>query len=204
MQELPHIAPDNVEGGSGRLLPYRTIAEDGVKSGKHHFFPGQIIYSKIRPYLRKAVVVDFEGACSADMYPVECGADYDRGLLLQWLISEDFAWFTSEHEGRSVLPKINQKALNSTPVPVPPIEQQTEIIRRIEAAFARIDRMVSEATRAAELLEWLEAQLFANAFRGELVAQDPADEPASALLARIREARASAPKPKRTRKRVKT
>jgi len=202
MQELPHIAPDNVEGGTGCLLPYRTIAEDGVKSGKHHFFPGQIIYSKIRPYLRKAVTVDFEGACSADMYPIECGADYDRGLLLQWLISEDFAWFTSEHEGRSVLPKINQKALNSTPVPVPPIEQQTEIVRRVETAFARIDRMVTAAAKARALLERLEQQLLAKAFRGELVPQDPSDEPASALLARIREARANAPKPKRTRKKT--
>ena len=60
--------------------------------------------------------------------------------------------------------------------------------------------MVSEATRAAELLERLEAQLLAKAFRGELVRQDPADEPASALLARIREARASATKPKRRTK----
>ena len=61
--------------------------------------------------------------------------------------------------------------------------------------------MVAEATRAAwELLERLEAQLLAKAFRGELVPQDPTDEPASALLARIREARAKVPKPKRTRK----
>jgi len=64
-------------------------------------------------------------------------------------------------------------------------------------------RRLAEATRAAELLELLEAQLLAKAFRGKLVPQDPADEPASALLARIREARAAAPKPKRTGKRMK-
>jgi type I restriction enzyme S subunit len=41
--DLPHIAPDNVEGRTGRLLPYRSIKEDGVISPKHRFKPGQVI-----------------------------------------------------------------------------------------------------------------------------------------------------------------
>lgn len=83
---------------------------------------------------------------------------------------------------------------------LPPRNVQTEIVRRIETAFAKIDRMVEEASRAADLLDRLDQQLLAKAFRGELVPQDPNDEPASALLARIHEARANAPKPKRRRK----
>jgi type I restriction enzyme S subunit len=104
----------------------------------------------------------------------------------------------------SAQPKLTQRALSKIGIVLPPKDIRAEIVRRIEAAFARIDRMVAEAARAAELLERLEAQLLAKAFRGELVPQNPADEPASALLARVREARAKAPKPKRTRKRAKT
>src|SRR5690625_4654463 len=59
-KNFPHVAPDSIEKATGRLLEYRTVGEDGVRSGKHHFFPGQILYSKIRPNLSKAVVVDFE------------------------------------------------------------------------------------------------------------------------------------------------
>jgi len=70
-QSFPHIAPDNIEKKTGVLLECHTIAEDGVTSGKHRFYSGQILYSKIRPYLSKAVVVDFDGLCSADMYPIE-------------------------------------------------------------------------------------------------------------------------------------
>ncbi|UTS81866.1 restriction endonuclease subunit S [Phaeobacter piscinae] len=95
---------------------------------------------------------------------------------------------------------VNKAHLQKWPVLLPPLEEQAEIVRRIEAAFARIDQMVAEAAKALALLERLEQQLLAKAFRGELVPQDPNDEPASALLARIREARANAPKPKRTRK----
>ena len=60
--------------------------------------------------------------------------------------------------------------------------------------------MVAEAARAAHLLDRLDERLLAKAFRGELVHQDPNDEPAEVLLARIRQARAAAPKPKRGRR----
>jgi type I restriction enzyme S subunit len=195
--ELPHIAPDNVEGGTGRLLAYRTIAEDGVTSAKHRFFAGQVIYSKIRPYLRKAVLVDFDGACSADMYPLSMTAQLDAGFLLYWLISEPFASFTVEHEGRTVLPKINQQGLNQTPLPLPPLADQRATVSRLRAMFDWIDHLAFEATSARKLIDRLDQAVLAKAFRGELVPQDPADEPASALLERIKAERGDATKQKR-------
>jgi type I restriction enzyme S subunit len=189
--DLPHIAPDNIETGTGRLLPYRTIAQDKLISAKNRFFPGQILYSKIRPYLKKAVIVDFDGACSADMYPINPLSVLDRKFLLYWMISDDFAQFSARHEGRTVLPKINQKALNSTPFPLPPIEEQAEIVRRIETAFAWIDRLATEHTSATKLLPKLDAAILTRAFRGELVPQDPADEPASVLLERVKAQKAT-------------
>lgn len=189
---LPHIAPNNIESGTGRLLPFKTIAEDGLISAKNRFYPGQILYSKIRPYLKKAVLVDFDGACSADMYPINPREAVNSKYLLYWLISNDFAQFSARHEGRTVLPKINQKALNSTPFPRAPKKDQAEIVRRIEAAFRWVDRVAADHAAAARLLLKLDAAILSQAFRGELVPQDPSDEPASALLERIREQREAA------------
>ena len=59
--DLPHIAPDNIEKSTGRLLEYRTVSEDEVRSVNHHSYPGQILYSKIRPNLSKAVIVEVRG-----------------------------------------------------------------------------------------------------------------------------------------------
>lgn len=74
----------------------------------------------------------------------------------------------------------------------------------MEAAFTRADRLEADAARARALLDRLESALLARAFRGELVRQDPDDEPATTLLARIRtqreSARAAAPQAKRGRK----
>jgi type I restriction enzyme, S subunit len=187
VQDLPHIAPNHIESGIPRLMPYTTVQEDAVISPKHRFFPGQIIYSKIRPYLRKAVLVDFDGVCSADMYPIwpKCNELY----LLYWLISPDFNDLAMEHQGRTVLPKINQKALYSLPIPLPPNDEQQRIAKLITEAFEHMNRLTSELTLALVLTDRLDQANLAKAFRGELIPQDPNDEPASALLERIRAGR---------------
>ena len=181
--DLPHIAPNHIESGVPRLLPYQTVREDNLKSAKHRFFPGQIIYSKIRPYLRKAVLVDFDGVCSADMYPLN--AKCEPLYLLYWLLSPNFNDLALEHQGRVVLPKINQTALNRIPTPIPPEDEQAEIARRIEAAMKWLDVVATEQSSAAKLLDHLDQANLAKAFRGELVPQDPSDEPASVLLEQI-------------------
>ena len=70
--------------------------------------------------------------------------------------------------------------------PVPPIDEQTEIVRRVEALFAYADRLEARHTAARAQVEKLTPATLAKAFRGELVPQDPNDEPASKLLERIR------------------
>jgi type I restriction enzyme, S subunit len=181
------------EKPSSWILPYRTIKEDKVISPKHRFRPGQLIYSKIRPYLRKAMIASFEGACSADMYPLSPKEHVSNRFLLYWLISEQFAGFTIDHQGRTVLPKINQEGLNRTPFPLAPLRAQEQLAQRIDRAFAWIDRVAFEAADARRLIDQLDQAILAKAFQGALVPQDPRDEPANVLLERIRAARATTP-----------
>lgn len=76
--------------------------------------------------------------------------------------------------------------------PNPPLDEQREINRRIESAFTWIERLASDATRACKLIDNLDQAVLAKAFGGELVPQDPNDEPASVLLERIRAERTTA------------
>jgi type I restriction enzyme S subunit len=116
---------------------------------------------------------------------------------LQCQVAEQY--FKDNQKGVAVR-GINVGDVRPMELPLPGRPEQDEIVRRIEAAFARIDRLTAEATRAAHLLDRLDERLLAKAFRGELVPQDPGDEPAEALLARIRAARAAAPRPRRGRR----
>jgi len=73
--------------------------------------------------------------------------------------------------------------------PLPPLEEQAEIGRRARGALGQITRLEGKLHASFADLDQLDQSILAKAFRGELVPQDPNDEPASALLARIREQR---------------
>jgi len=81
--------------------------------------------------------------------------------------------------------KLTRGAMDRIPIPLPPVTEQTEIVRRVEALFALADRIEARCTAARAQAQRLTPLVLAKAFRGELVPQDPNDEPASALLARI-------------------
>lgn len=183
-QSFPHIAPDNIEKKTGVLLEYHTIAEDGVTSGKHRFYSGQILYSKIRPYLSKAVVVDFDGLCSADMYPIE--AHQNARCLWYYMLSDEFLLQASTAGSRSVLPKINQKELSALTVHLPTNDREQEEIARILDELFDKEQQTKEAAEAVlEQIDLMKKSILARAFRGELGTNDPREESAVELLKEI-------------------
>lgn len=133
-----HIAPDNIEKSTGRLLECRTVEEDKVASANHLFFEGQIIYSKIRPLLRKAVIAPFKGLCSADMYPLD--TYLDKKYVLYYLLSDACNKQISKIIANRVkMPKINQNELSQVLFPLPPLAEQKRIVKRVEELLALCD-----------------------------------------------------------------
>jgi type I restriction enzyme S subunit len=147
-QDLPHIAPNYIEKGTGRLLDYKTVAEDEVRSINHRFFPGQLLYSKIRPNLSKAVIVDFEGLCSADMYPLD--VFIDTRYLLRFILSSVFLEMVTKNDTRVAMPKVNQNELNKVLIAVPPLAEQERIVKRVEQLLSLCDALEARLQSAEE------------------------------------------------------
>ena len=76
--------------------------------------------------------------------------------------------------------------MNTVPVPVTPFAEQQEIVRRVEGLFALADQLEVRLAKARGQVDQLTPSLLARAFAGQLVPQDPTDEPAENLLKRIR------------------
>jgi type I restriction enzyme S subunit len=89
----------------------------------------------------------------------------------------------------TTMENLNQKCLSELPLPLPPLAEQQEIVRRVEALFKIADQIEDRYQKAKIHVEKLTQSILAKAFRGELVPQDPNGEPASAPLERIRQER---------------
>jgi type I restriction enzyme S subunit len=81
---------------------------------------------------------------------------------------------------------LNYTQIRGMRMPLPPQDEQQEIVRQVEALFKQADEIEKQVATATQSAERITQSILAKAFRGELVPQDPNDEPASVLLERIK------------------
>ena len=98
-------------------------------------------------------------------------------------------YFFEKGKQTTNLASVSKRSLAALPVPLPPVDEAAAVVDRIGFLVAWADRVGDEQLAAAKLLNKLETDVLASAFTGELVAQDPTDEPAPASLARVRSQR---------------
>jgi type I restriction enzyme S subunit len=146
------------------------------------------------------ILVVRSGANTGDCCVFPCGfgeancSDLVITRPLSGLSSEYGAIYVNSPTGQSLLdqkqagvaqPHFNIGAMRVKAFPLAPFAEQQEIVRRVEDLFAFADRIEARLASAQKTVERLTPSMLAKAFRGELVSQDPNDEPASALLERL-------------------
>ncbi len=146
------VSPENIEKGSGKLLPCKTVGEVGIISANHLFYKGQILYSKIRPKLNKVAIAPFDGLCSADMYPIETTQNIK--FFLYELLSDSFITQISFiTEDRVKMPKINQEELSNIVFAIPTLSEQQTIADYLDKKCAEIDNIISKKEQLIKEVE---------------------------------------------------
>ena len=147
-EDYPHIGIDSIEKETGRLSGYRTVAEDGVISGKYLFTEKHIIYSKIRPNLNKVAMPAFVGVCSADAYPILVKDDICVKEYLGYTMrSKYFLDYIVAFSNRTNLPKVNKKQVEGFALPLPPMELQQQFaafVSQVDKSKVAVQKALDE------------------------------------------------------------
>jgi type I restriction enzyme S subunit len=145
LTSLPYISGENIESGTGRLLGVKSAEEFGVIGPSYRFAKGHVVYSKVRPALRKCFSAGFDGLCSADIYPLAVKSDRIEGEYLAMVMaSKWFADQAAQFHGRAGMPKINRDQLAAIAIPVPNKDTQIALIRRFVEERTLLERLRRE------------------------------------------------------------
>lgn len=158
------IAPDHIESGTGVILAKQTALDQNAISGKYIFQAGDVLYSKIRPYLCKAALADSDGLCSADMYPLRPSQGMDPRFLLALVLSEIFTSFATSVSMRTGIPKINREELAGFMFAWPSAEEQV----KIADILATQDRKITSTSSDLEKLKNLKTALMNDLLTGQV------------------------------------
>lgn len=159
---MPHVGGDNIESHTGRICGTQTAAGLGLKSGKYLFDDRHVLYSKIRPNLNKVAAPDFEGICSADIYPLRPRGEIEKRFLVYVLRSKQFLAYAAKHSTRTNIPKLNRPTLLAYSFPLPPLSEQKRIADILDKADAIRRRRQEAEAHFDELLKSTFIQMFGN------------------------------------------
>jgi type I restriction enzyme S subunit len=161
--KMPHIGVERIQSSTGRILEFKTALEDGVTSGKYLFQADDVLFSKIRPELRKASFPGWVGLSSAEVYPLSCSPRVIPRYLLFILLSNEFSLEVIAKSGRTKMPKVNRSELLSIDIFLPSIAEQQRIVEIVSS----MDDVIQSAERAIVEAKNLRSGLLSDLLSGE-------------------------------------
>ncbi|MGD7034870.1 restriction endonuclease subunit S [Methylotuvimicrobium buryatense] len=165
--ELPYVGMEDIVSGTGKFVGSREPKKVG--SSTFHFTPEHLLYGRLRPYLNKVLLPDFEGHCSSEIFPLLPKSELDKSFLFYWITSEQVVKEINRTCTGARMPRANVNEVLKFDIPIPPIDEQKCIVAILDEAFAGIDTAIANTEKnlanARELFESYLNSVFSE--RGE-------------------------------------
>jgi len=167
-KDYKYIGLEHMQKDSG-IIGFGSPHE--LKSLKNVFHTGDILYGKLRPYLNKHDIVEFDGVCSTDILVFKVGGLTNSKFLNYFLDTDLFIEYAVSNSKGINLPRVSEGILMDAIVPLPPLAEQQRIVDCIENMFAKLDQAKELAQNALDSFETRKAAILHKAFTGELTAK---------------------------------
>jgi type I restriction enzyme S subunit len=161
-----YVALDSIEKVTGNITTVYNVEKGELKSNKFWFDNSFILYGKLRPYLNKVALPNFEGVCSTDIIPIQpINTKSNRLFITSILRHNSFVAFADERSSGANLPRISPTEVEKYSTINPPLDLQNQFAERV----AVIEEQKAIAQKSLEQSESLFNSLLQKAFKGELI-----------------------------------
>ena len=130
---------EDIEKDSGTVLRKVRKIERNAVSTKHKFSEGQVLYSKLRPYLNKVVLADEDGYCTSEILPLDFSEIIIPAYARYYLMSPTFLRYADRCSYGVKMPRLSTTDGKKAVFTVPPINEQIRIVETIETAFTQLE-----------------------------------------------------------------
>ena len=144
-QNLPYVGMEHMESCTGKLLG--TISSNSVLSSSFKFNKGEILYGRLRPYLKKVYVAEFDGCCSTEVFPINSDS-IEPGFIKYWFLSDKITNMVNKTSAGCRMPRGNMNEVKNFLIGFPEDrKEQKRIVKRLDAAFENIDKLKANAEK---------------------------------------------------------
>jgi type I restriction enzyme S subunit len=134
---------EDIEKDTANILRFTTKRERPFTSAKHSFAKGKVLFSKLRPYLRKVVVAPHDGYCTSEILPLSFGIDICPDYVQMFLTSEYFISYTNLYACGAKMPRLGATDAKKALFALPPLAEQRRIVASTKSAFERLDAILA-------------------------------------------------------------
>lgn len=132
---------EDIEKDTGRVINFCKAKDRVVRGDKVKFYKGQILYSKLRPYLKKLLVVDEDGICSSEIVPFDTYGDIYNKYILNTLKSPYIDFYINSVTYGVKMPRVGTETMINLVIPLPPLEEQKRIVVKIEELLPLCEKL---------------------------------------------------------------
>lgn len=158
------IGLENIESNSGNFI--ETDSE--YEGNGFEFQVNDVVYGKLRPYLRKVWKATFSGNAVGDFYVFRCKSNSISSFLQYLLLSDGFTKIANSSTFGAKMPRVSSEFILSLHYFLPPLSEQQEIVAYIESKIKPIDASIAKAKREIELLKELKQSVITEAVTGKI------------------------------------
>ena len=156
-----YVGMEHIEQGTGTLIG--TISSDDVLSNTFAFIKGDVLYGRLRPYLKKVIVADFDGCCSTEIFPIQ-SKSIIASFLKYWFLTDEITNKVDATCAGCRMPRGNMNDVLKFDISYPSLSEQQRIVETLDSLKSKVDKLQENYNKISQECDALKQAILRQVF----------------------------------------